>query len=176
MLDSVINSSRFNNFEIVQEIKHQLCIKAPCLYKEPERARIFEMLLCKRDAIKSAKASPAAASVAIQFDPEKLPLEKLFILLDTILENIGCKVSNTLKQMKSVALNSTQSKVVSSFLINGMKCVSCAISIEMTMNRNPEINRACVDFNSSTLKVEGNISNQEVVNLVHNMGFELIVQ
>lgn len=73
MLVGAINNKQFNNFEIIQNIKQQLCIKAPCLYLEPERARIFEMLLCKREAITSAKVSPDAASAAIQFDAENSP-------------------------------------------------------------------------------------------------------
>ena len=176
MLDSAISCKNFNNFEIIQEIQQLLCIKAPCLYQEPERARIFEMLLCKRDAIKSAKASPAAASVAIQFDSEKLPLEKLFILLDTLLANIGRKVSNTWYQMKSGAVNSTLPEFVTSFLINGMKCESCAVALEMAINRHPKINGASVDFKSAILKVHGNFSHQEIVNLVRNTGFEPITQ
>ena len=176
MLISAINSKRFNNFEIIQEIQQHLCIKAPCLYQDPERARIFEMLLCKRDEIKSAKASPTAASVAIQFDSEKLPLEKLFILLDTILANIGRKVSSTLQQIKSRTVNSIQPKSVSHFLIKGMKCESCAISLEMVINRHPEVNGACIDFKSATLKLHGNFLHQEIVKLVRATGFELITQ
>jgi copper chaperone CopZ len=176
MLDSVISSKKFNNFEIIQNIKQQLFIKAPCLYHEPERARIFEMILCKRDAITSAKASPDVASVAIQFDSEKLSLENLFILLDSILANIGFKLTNTLQQLKAVTANSTQTEVVSSFLIKGMQCESCAVSLEMAVNRHPKIDRACVDYNSTLLEVQGAFSNQEIITLVADMGFESIVQ
>jgi len=176
MLDNVISSRKFNNFEIIQNVKQQLCIKAPCLYHEPERARIFEMILCKRDAITSAKASPNVASVAIQFDSEKLSLENLFILLDSILANIGSKVTNTLKQWTSGTVHATPPKLVSNFLVKGMKCESCAVSIEMVVNRYPKITRASVDYNSSILKVYGDFSNQEIVTLVCNMGFESIAQ
>ncbi|MFW5443500.1 MAG: heavy-metal-associated domain-containing protein [Methylococcaceae bacterium] len=172
-MNNTISSNKFIHFEIIQEIKQQLCIKAPCLYQEPERARIFEMLLCKRDAIKSAKASPTAASVDIQFDSEKLSLEKLFILLDTILSNIRRKVSNTIQKAEEVI--STQHGLESAFLITGMKCESCAISLEMAINRHPKINRARVDYKTATLKVRGIFSQQEIVKLVRDTGFEPVV-
>jgi copper chaperone CopZ len=176
MLVGAINNKQFNNFEIIQNIKQQLCIKVPCLYREPERARIFEMLLCKREAITSAKVSPDAASAAIQFDAKKLPLENLFLLLDSLLENIGYKVNTTLQQIKSGVTTPTFSKYKSSFLINGLKCESCAISLEMAINRHPTINKAHVDFESTTLKIQGNFSDQEIINLVNDAGFELTPQ
>jgi len=174
MLDSSIRSKKFKNFEIIQEIKQYLRIKAPCLYEDPERARIFEMLLCKRNAIKSAKVSSNSTSVDIQFDSEKLSLEKLFILLDTILSNIGCKVSNSFQNIKPGVVSSTLPKLVSSFLINGMKCESCAVSLEIAMNRHPKINDAHVDFKSAILKIHGDFSHHEIVNLVRDTGFEPI--
>ena len=176
MLDSAISSQKFNNFEIIQQLKQQICIKAPCLYQDPERARILEVLICKSDAVQSAKASPAAASVAIQFDPVKLSLEKLFILLDSILANISRKVSNTLQKMKSCLVNSTQPESFSSFLIDGMKCESCALSLEMILNRHPEINEARVDYKSALLRVRGQLSPQKIVELVLETGFEPVTQ
>ena len=176
MFDSAISSQKFRNFEIIQQLKQQISVKAPCLYQDPERARILEMLLCKSDAVESAQASPTAASVAIQFDPVKLPLEKLFILLDSLLANIGCKVSNTLQQMKSRLVNSTQPESVSSFLINGMKCESCAVSLEMILNRHLEINEARVDFKSASLRVRGQLSPQKIVELVRGTGFDPVKQ
>ena len=52
MLDSAISCKNFNNFEIIQEIQQMLCIKAPCLYQEPERAQVFEMLLSQVSGFK----------------------------------------------------------------------------------------------------------------------------
>jgi len=176
MLVSAINNKKFNNFEIIQNIKQKLCIKAPCLHHEPERARIFEMLLCKRKAITSAKASADAASVAIQFDAEALPLENLFIILDAILANIGQKVNSTIQLIKLGNPLPKASKCKSVFVIDGLKCESCAISLEMAINRYPKITRAQVDFDSATLKAQGNFTDQEIINLIHNAGFKLTSQ
>ena len=176
MLDSVITSKRFKNFEIIQAIKQKLFIKAPCLNQEPELTRIFEMLLCKRKAIRSATASPTADSVTIQFDAKKLPLEKLFILLDNILANIKCKASNSICTTKTKAVNPAQAELTSSFFINGMKCESCALALEMAIRRYPKVDKALVDYKSSILKVYGQVSHKEIANLVRITGFEPITQ
>jgi len=176
MLDSVIDSKSFNNFEIIEAIKQQLFIKAPCLNQEPELTRIFEMLLCKREAISFAKASPSADSITIQFDSKKLPLEKLFILLDTILANIKCKASNSICTKKTKAVNPAETESTSNFFIHGMKCESCALSLEMVISRYPKVDKAFVDFKSSILKVYGDVSHQEIVSLIRVTGFDPITQ
>lgn len=174
MLIGTITNKQFNNFEIVQNIKQQLYIKAPCLHHDPERARIFEMLLCKREAITSAQASSDAGSVAIQFDAEKLPLENLFILLDSILANITHKVNKALQQINLGSASPSASQHISVFLIKGLKCESCAVSLEMLINRHLKTNQAQVDFKHATVKVKGKFSEHEIINLVGNAGFELI--
>lgn len=173
-LNNELCTQQFNNFEVIQQFGQQLQIKAPCLYQEPERARIFEMLLCKRDAVQSAKASPSISSISIHFDPKALPLEKLCILLDTLLSNIGYKVSHSLQQIKS-HISSSCSKSASHFILKGLKCPSCAISLEMTLNRHIDIDKAIVDYKSTTLTVHGKLSSTIVCNLVQNAGFEALI-
>ncbi len=172
MLNQTINTKNFNNFEIIQTLKQQLLIKAPCLYNQPERARILEMILCKRDSVESAKASTDLASVSIHYNPSKLSLDQLFTLLENILENIRNTLNHTMGQVKSSLVNSTLPELASSYLINGLKCELCAMSLEMAINKHPSIIKAHVDFKSTVLKVKGKLSEQEIIKLIRGIGFE----
>lgn len=169
------HTTQFENFDIVYQLKQQIRIKAPSLHQNPERAHILKALLCKRAAVESAQVFPDMASVAIYFDPVQLPIEKLFILLDMLLTNIGGKVSGTLPNMKPRVVDTAIPEWQIDLTIQGMSCHSCAISLQMSLQREPRICEAKVDFPTKKAQVKGNLSPQDTVEIVRTQGFEAII-
>jgi copper chaperone CopZ len=169
-------TSEFNNFEIINLYKCEVQVKAPRLYHDPHRAKILEVLLRKQDAIISVQITSDLASVAIQFDPVKLPQKSLFLLLDTLLDNIGNKVSKTFQKINPYRSAETiEQEVVLKLKINGMSCECCALSLEMNLKKEAEIQTVAVDFASATAIISGNISNHDAVKKIKSHGYSASV-
>ena len=172
MAENLQNNSGSNHFEIIRQLKREVLIKAPCLYQDPERAKILEIILCKRDAVLSAQAVPGMASLAIQFDPVKLPLKNLFELLDTLLANIGSKVRETVQQLyPHRSMRTAGRENIFKLKISGMSCDCCAVSLEMNLKRESSIRAINVDFTSATARIIGDLTPQEALEQVQRYGF-----
>ena len=165
----------YTNFEIVYQLQNQVRIKAPCLFQDPERAYILETLLRNREAIEMAQAVPEMASVAILFDPVKLPPENLLILLDNMLSNIGSKTREKIQQMHTCSIDMSNPETKLNFVVKGLSCASCALYLEMVLKRNACVNQATVDFASATARIQGHLTQEEIKAVVKSHGFELVL-
>ena len=165
----------YTNFEIVYQLQNQVRIKAPCLFQDPQRAYILETLLRNREAIEVAQAVPEIASVAILFDPVKLPPENLLILLDAILTNIGSKTSEKNQQMNSCPVGESIPEAILNFAVKGLSCASCALYLEMVLKHHACVSQASVDFASATARVQGHLAQNEIKAVVENLGFDLVL-
>lgn len=175
MAETRQSGSGYINFEIVYQLQNQIRIKAPCLYQDPERSYILERLLRNRDAIEIAKAVPEMASVAILYSPIKLPVKNLLILLDSILSNLGSKTRDKIQQMHSCSLDLSIPEKKHNFVISGMSCPSCALFLEMVLKRDACINKANVDFATSTAQIHGCLAQEEISAIVNRNGFEAVL-
>ncbi len=158
---------------VAHALNRRVRIIAPVLLKDPERACVLEIMLQKRDGIEKVRTVPDIASLVIHFDPKKLPKDKLFTLLDTLLANLGKrKPSATPAQLLLTDADLSIAKQEFNLAVDGMTCVSCALLIEMLLKRDPRISSANVNFASETASVTGRVSKEAVCTLINNMGYK----
>ncbi len=108
-------------------------------------------------------------SVVIEFDPASLPKKNLLILLDAVLGNIARKQAEQHHQQKQVFDGPAQDVDLA---VEGMTCASCALLIEMVLKRDPRIKQASVNFGTSTLTVQGQLSKDQVSAKVATLGYK----
>ncbi|MDF1583120.1 MAG: heavy metal translocating P-type ATPase [Methyloprofundus sp.] len=158
------------NFALAHELKNRIRILVPILEKDPERTYIFEIILKKRPEIKAIKSVPDIGSVTLYFDHQALPKQNLLILLDTVLGNVGKKKISLPKSNVVEDLNVPLQDI--SLAIEGMSCASCALLLEMSLNRDPRIHSASVNFASAIATAQGRLSRQEMSAIIAKVGYK----
>ena len=157
------------NFQIAHQLSWRIRIVSPLLKNDQERGYIFEILLKKRKEIKKVSSVYALGSVIIEYDPTALPKKNLLILLDAVLSNMAQKQVDQRKQQKKNFDGPLQDVDLS---VEGMTCATCALLIEMVLNRDPKIKQASVNFGTSTLTVHGQLNKDDVRAKVANLGYK----
>lgn len=165
-MDSEIAS--YKNFHLAHQLKRRVRIISPVLEKDQERCYILEILLKKRPEIKRVRSVFAIGSVAIDFDPAHLPKKNLLILLDAVLSNISVKKTQLNKQNKNQFSGKTKEVDLA---IQGMTCASCALLIEMVLNKDSKIKSANVNFATETVTVHGQLNKQQVTDKIELLGY-----
>ncbi len=164
--------AEFKHFTLVHQTKRRVRIIAPSLRKDQERAYVLEIVLRKREGVGAVKSVPSIASVTIHFDPEYLPVANLLQLLDAVIGNIGLKPRQTIKAIKY--RNTHPSEVLLDFVIGigGMSCASCALFLEMVLQREPDITKATVNYVSETARIKGYLSKETLFQIISTNGYE----
>ncbi len=164
--------AEFKHFTLVHQTSRRVRIIAPGLRKDQERAYILEMLLNKRQGIEKVKIVPEIASVTIHFDPQYLPVENLLVLLETVIRNIGLKPSQTINAMKHK--NTHSAEMLQDFVIGvgGMSCASCALFLEMVLQREPDITKATVNYVSETARIKGYLAKETLFQIISTNGYQ----
>jgi P-type Cu+ transporter len=165
-MDAVVQPHK--NFELVHELKRRIRITSPILKNDMERGYIFEILLKKRPEIKKVRSVFALGSVVIEFDVEHLPKKNLLILLDAVLGNIAQKPSDTFSKGSKNFDGPIQEIDLA---IEGMSCASCALLIEMVLNRDARVKIASVNFATETVTVKGQLKKQDVSRHIEMLGY-----
>ncbi len=159
----------YQNFGLVHQLKRRIRIISPILKNDPERGYIFEILLKKRPEIKKVRSVFAIGSVVIEFDDRHLPKQNLLILLDAVLGNIARKQKSAGSTEKKVLNGPTQEIDLA---IEGMSCASCALLIEMVLNRDERIKSASVNFATETVTVKGGLDKEAVRQKIKFLGYQ----
>ncbi len=157
------------NFQIAHQLARRLRIVSPIIKNDQERAYIFEIILKKRPEIKRVKTVHSIGSVTIEFDPAGLPKKNLLILLDAVLGNIAHK-SPTLPHHEKKHFDGKLQDI--DLAVEGMSCASCALLIEMVLKRDERVKTASVNFGTSTLNVQGQLTKDDVGQLVDKVGYK----
>ena len=165
-------TAKAKHFILAHQTRCRIRIIAPGLRRDQERASILAMLLGKRQGIKAVKIVPAIASVTIHFDPECLPVANLLLLLESVIGNIGLRprvTTNALKQR-----NTPSGSVLQDFFIGigGMSCASCALFLEMMLQREPDITKATVNYVTETASVKGYVSKEKLFKIISDNGYQ----
>ena len=165
-------TAKAKHFILAHQTRGRVRIIAPGLRKDQERASILEMLLGKRPGIEAVKIVPAIASVTIHFDPAYLPVANLLQLLESVIGNIGLRprgATNALKQR-----NTPSGSVLQDFFIGvgGMSCASCALFLEMMLQREPDITKATVNYVTETASVKGYVSKEKLFKIISENGYQ----
>lgn len=164
--------AEFKHFTLVHQTKRRVRIIAPSLRKDQERTYVLEIVLRKREGVGAVKSVPAIASVTIHFDPEYLPVANLLQLLDAVIGNIGLKPRQTINAIKY--RNTHPSEVLLDYVIGigGMSCASCALFLEMVLQREPDITKATVNYVSETARIKGYLSKETLFQIISTNGYE----
>ncbi len=157
------------HFQLVHQLTRRIRIISPVLKNDAERSTIFEIILKKRPEIKKTRSVVALGCVIIEFDPAGLPKKNLLILLDAVLSNIAQKQSSTHTQHKKVFDGTIQEIDLA---VDGMSCASCALLIEMVLKRDPRVKQANVNFGTSMLTVQGQLSKADIDEKVASLGYK----
>jgi Cu+-exporting ATPase len=158
------------NFAVVHRLRRRIRVVAPALRGDAEKTYILEILLKKRPEITAIKSTPAIASLTIFFDPQRLPAANLLILLDKILDNIGPK--QLAKTPKIAACDPSLPLQEYILAIEGMSCASCALLLEMHLNRDSRVADASVNFAAATATIRGRLPRQEAAHIIERTGYK----
>lgn len=156
------------NFQLVHQLKNRIRIISPALKNDQERTVIFEILLKKRPEIKKLRSVCAIGSVVIEFDSAKLQLTNLLTLVDAVLSNLAQRAEPP--KIKKKTLNGPLKQV--EMAVGGMSCASCAMLIEMVLNRDERVKQANVNFATETVQVEGQLDKDDLVETLAGLGYE----
>ena len=168
----VTDNLNYKHFQLQHQLKNRVRIITPVLVDDPERGYIFEILLKKRPEIKSVRSVFSIGSVAIEFDSERFPKKNLLILLDAVLGNIAQK-RHEAKSSRKKEFNGPLQEI--DLAVEGMSCASCALLIEMILNRDERVKTASVNFATQTLLVRGQLSKSDVIERVESLGYSALL-
>lgn len=171
-MDSAMNdtvSAPYKHFRLVHQLKRRIRLISPLLRKHQESCYILEILLKKRKEIKSVRTTAALGSVVVEFDSEALPVRNLLVLMDAVLGNIAAKPRTFTGQDKA-GFNGPLVEV--DLAVEGMTCASCALLLEMVLQRDPKVKQASVNFGTETLTVKGWLSKDDVSAKIESVGYK----
>ncbi len=166
------DSPHYKNFRLEHELKNRIRIITPVLINDPERGYIFEILLQKRPEITNVRSVFAIGSVVIEFDSSRLPKKNMLILLDAVLGNIASKQTGIKKEQKKEFNGPLQDIDLA---VEGMSCASCALLIEMVLNRDERVKTASVNFATQTVNVQGQLTKTDVVEQIEKLGYSALL-
>ncbi|TCJ11626.1 copper-translocating P-type ATPase [Parasulfuritortus cantonensis] len=157
-------------FEVAHRLRRRLRIVSPILAKDQEACYLLEILLRKRPEIKAVRSVAPIGSVAVHYDPAKLPEARLLATLDLLLGHLAAKTRTApgaAEPAGQADLPAGQCDVA----VEGMTCASCALLIEMKLNRDPRVGKATVNFAAGTASVTGRLGRDEVAAVVAGLGY-----
>ena len=170
------NIYHLNHGKVVHATNSRIRIISPLLYKDIERANVLAVLLQMREGIKKVSTVADIGSLVVYFDPQKLDKAELLTLLDALLANLGHrKASMQSFNSSEIIPNEAYEGIVEqkfTIAIDGMKCTSCALLIEMLLNRDSRISSAKVNYASKTANVTGLLNKESLCSLIENMGYK----
>lgn len=166
------DNTEYKHFHLQHELKNRIRIITTILKNDPERGYIFEILLKKRPEITLVRSVFDIGSVTIEFDSSRLPKKNLLILLDAVLGNIAQKMP-VVKNHKKKQFEGPVQDI--DLAVEGMSCASCALLIEMVLNRDERIKTASVNFATQTVSVQGQLSKIDVVEQIEKLGYNALM-
>lgn len=166
------DNTEYKHFHLQHELKNRIRIITTILKNDPERGYIFEILLKKRPEITLVRSVFDIGSVTIEFDSSRLPKKNLLILLDAVLGNIAQK-KPVVKNHKKKQFEGPVQDI--DLAVEGMSCASCALLIEMVLNRDERIKTASVNFATQTVSVQGQLSKIDVVEQIEKLGYNALM-
>jgi len=154
---------------VVHRTRHRIRLFAPALRGDRERAYLYEILLRKHSAIGSVRVSLAIGSVTVYFDPDRLAADKLVVLLDTVLGNLGR--APLAAGVSGAAGTAAGPERDFHLALEGMTCISCALLIEMLLRRDPRVSRASVNFATETAQIRTSMTREQLYGTIGNLGY-----
>ena len=163
------------HFRVVHRLSRRIRLVAPALAKQPERCYILEILLRKHGAVKGVKSVPEIGSVTLHFDPAQASEERLLAVVDAVIGNIAAAPPPAAvppaPTFSGTAIPDGPAQECNA-AVEGMTCASCALLIEMKLQRDPRVESAAVNYAAQTVTVKGHLSREELFASVARLGYE----
>lgn len=162
-------TAHYQHFKLVHQLERRIRIVTPVLKNDAERCYIFEILLKKRPEIKRVRSTIALGSVVVEFNPKGLAVNNLCVLIDAVLGNLAHKPASKMRKKKAEFSGPLKEVELA---VEGMTCASCALLLEMVLNRDPQVKQASVNFATETLTVYGLLSKAEISAKIESLGYK----
>jgi Cu+-exporting ATPase len=171
-----------SHFRVAHVLRRRLRVFTEVILKDQERAYLLEILLTKHPAIARVRVVPQIGSIALHYDPTGITGVAVLVLLDRVLGNLvrrpGAGASGSTDGSSEASdggcatghcAQPTGSPV--RLAIEGMTCASCALLIQMSLERDPQVLDATVSFGSGSAVVRGRLSQDEIAVRVARLGY-----
>ena len=160
------------NFRVVHRLSRRIRLVAPALTGQVERCYILEILLRKHGAVKDVRSVPGIGSVTLHYAPEQLSEERLLAVVDAVIGNIAVAPSPTLapEPVSPPVIDGPAQECNAA--VEGMTCASCALLIEMSLQRDARVVEATVNFAAGTVTVMGHLPREALFASVRKLGYE----
>ncbi|MGB4228904.1 MAG: heavy metal translocating P-type ATPase [Candidatus Dechloromonas phosphoritropha] len=153
---------------LAHALERRIRLVIPALKGDQERFYLLEILLRKRPAIREIRSESRIGSLTIHFDPVTITRSDLLAAVT----QIASVLARSERKLKPVAASVSEGPVQrSSVAIEGMTCASCAALIELTLQRDPRVKNAAVNFAAATCSVDGQLDRDAVFALVDRLGY-----
>ena len=160
--------------KVEHRLRRRLRVTIPPLRKRPERLYALEILLRKRNAIRSVRTIPDIGGVVIHFRPEQMDGDQLLELLKAIIPGLSAPAQTDSQKPSANPAKRTLKKQETQFAVEGISCASCALLIELVLKKDPRVERAAVNMASSSGSVLGYISQEEVFAIIERQGYRAL--
>ncbi|MBK8891768.1 MAG: copper-translocating P-type ATPase [Dechloromonas sp.] len=153
---------------LAHALQRRIRVVIPALKGDREHFYLLEILLRKRPAIREIRSEFRIGSLTIHFDPAAIAPADLCAAVSQIATVLARSPRKSGPDGKTVPEGALQH---SSVAIEGMTCASCAALIELTLQRDPRVRNATVNFAAGTCAVDGQLDRDAVFALVERLGY-----
>ena len=154
--------------QVVHALRRRVRVVIPALKGDDERLCLLEILLRKHVAIREVRLAPGIGSVAVHFDPAVMKGEAVLRLLDTLAGNLG----RAPRRVAEAAPANDEAPVGEVCVaIEGMTCASCAALIQLSLNRDPMVRAASVNYASATAVMVGKLDRPALEARIQALGY-----
>jgi Cu+-exporting ATPase len=113
--------------------------------------------------------------VTLHYAPDAgLSEERLLAIVDAVIGNIAAapapEPANAVSPAPSFSPDGPAQECNAA--VEGMTCASCALLIEMKLQRDPRVDSAAVNFAAGTVTVKGHLPREELFASVRRLGYE----
>jgi Cu+-exporting ATPase len=155
------------NFQVAHRLSRRIRLVAPSLVRQTEPGYLLEILLRKHAAVKDVRVVADIGSVTLHYDPAQLAEERLLAIVDAVIGNLAAA-----PPPKPAAAPLAEGPVQEcSVAVEGMTCASCALLIEMHLQRDPQVANASVNFAAGTATVRGGLDREALSARVARLGY-----
>jgi P-type Cu+ transporter len=177
-----VTGLRGDHYRVVHALRRRLRVQTPVVLRDQERACLLEILLAKHPGIARVRAVPELGSVAIHYHPARIGAAALLVLLDRVLGNLARRPDASPRPPAEAPVPVLDHACTSGscpapparaahLAIEGMTCASCALLIQMDLERDPRVSDVSVSFGSGSAVVRGRLSEDQIAQRVAHLGY-----
>jgi Cu+-exporting ATPase len=158
----------FAHIQLLHSLPRRIRVLVPAIVKDDERAYVMEIALKKHPDLAEVSVAPRIGSLTVRFNPQRISSQQVLALVDAVAGNIGRARKPQLAQATPEPEGPCQKLQLA---VEGMTCASCAALIQLSLNRDPRILSAEVNYASETVQALGHLDREALSRLVGRLGY-----